>query len=67
VPKTILKWYDKAKEQAGDKIPLLIMKPKGIHEEFVFWEFEHEGYTFTTLKAFAEQYNKIHGKEAKIK
>jgi len=63
VPKTILNWYNKAKEQAGDKQPLLIMKPKGIHEEFVFWEFGYEGYAFTTLKAFAEQYNKIHGKE----
>ena len=63
IPDTILKWYDKAKEQAGDKMPLLIMKPKGIHEEFVFWKVEPNLYAFTTLKLFAEQHHKIHGKE----
>ena len=67
VPKTILKWYDKAKEQADNKIPILIMKPKGLHEEFVFWELDFHkntgAYYFTTLKAFAEQHHKIHGEE----
>jgi len=70
IPKTILNWYNKAKEQAGDKQPLLIMKPKGIHEEFVFYELIIDTettvghyYIFTTLKAFAERYKKIHGKE----
>jgi len=58
IPKTILKWFDKAKAQAGDKIPLLIMKPKGIHEEFVFWKVEPNLYAFTTLKAFAEHRQK---------
>ncbi|RLF46589.1 MAG: hypothetical protein DRN17_00065 [Thermoplasmata archaeon] len=69
IPKTILKWYNKAKEQAGDKMTLLIMKPKGIHNEFVFWYWDYECenriFAFTTLKKFAERYKKLHGKEAK--
>ena len=58
VPKTILNWYNKAKQQSEDKLPLLIMKPKGIHEEFVFWEVEQRLYVFTTLKAFAKDHQK---------
>ena len=62
VPQTILNWYYKARMQADGKIPLLVMKPKGVHNEFVFYEVA-DGFAFTTLKAFAEHHNKIHGGE----
>jgi len=72
VPKTILNWYKKAKQQSEKKKTILIMKPKGIHEEFVFYELIIDTettvghyYIFTTLNAFAEQHHKIHGKEVK--
>jgi len=37
IPKTIIEWYLKAKEQAKkeSKIPIVVMKPKGKHEEYV--------------------------------
>ena len=37
IPKTIVSWYLKAKEQAKkeSKIPIVVMKPKGKHEEYV--------------------------------
>ena len=63
IPLTILHWYEKAALQAGDKIPLLIMKPKGLRNEFVLWKPNPQGFAFTTLKAFAERHNKIHGGE----
>jgi len=65
VPKTILNWYKKAKQQSEKKKTILIMKPKGIHEEFVFYELIIDTettvghyYIFTTLKAFAEDHQK---------
>ena len=62
---TILKWFKKAKEQAGDKIPILVMKPKNSRYEFVIWGYDEIGkiYAFTTLKKFAERYKKLHGME----
>lgn len=53
IPKTIYGWYHKAEEQAGNKIPLLIMKPKNVHNEFVFGRWTDVDYSFTTLKQFA--------------
>ena len=38
IPKTIVSWYLKAKEQAKkeSKIPIVVMKPRGKHDEYVF-------------------------------
>ena len=42
IPKTILKWFSKADGQSKDsgKVVLVVMKPRGVHEEFVLLRFK---------------------------
>jgi len=58
VPKTILKWYEKTEKDCPEgKKPLLIIKPRYCHYEFVLWRVFNYFY-FTTLDTFVEQVKK---------
>lgn len=55
IPKTIMKWYEKTEKDCPEgKKPLLIMKPKYCHQEFVLWRF-FNNFHFTTLDIFVEK------------
>lgn len=60
IPKRILDWWEKTKADCPDgKEPLLIMKPRYSHFEFVLFEKKSTKYfIFTTLDIFA-YYQKI--------
>ena len=52
IPKTILKWYEKTeKDCPKGKKPLLIMKPRYSHHEFVLWR-SFGDFRFSTLDVF---------------
>jgi len=53
IPKTIVEWFRKAEKQAPkDKIPILIMKPKGMHREFVLIKLEHFAFIYKDTHAY---------------
>lgn len=55
IPKKIKEWYEKTvKECLESKIPILVMKPRNVRNEFVLWKIAGD-YLFTTLKIFAEK------------
>lgn len=56
MPSKILKWWNRTKKDAPDgKKPLLVVKPRYCHEEFVIFDDESDLYLrFTTLKKFVE-------------
>jgi len=53
MPKTILKWWEGVVGGAGGKKPILVMKPRYAHNEFVIYKKDKE-IRFTTLKKFVE-------------
>ena len=55
IPKVILRWYEKTEKECPEgKIPLLVMKPKYSHYEFVLWRV-CGSYRFTTLDIFVDR------------
>lgn len=57
IPKKIKDWYEKTVEECPKgKIPILVMKPRNVRNEFVLWKVAGS-YLFTTLKIFAENAN----------
>ena len=59
IPKKILKWIKKTEEECPKgKKPLLIMKPRYCHKEFVMWKSSSNKFYFTTLDILVNK-NKV--------